>query len=207
MRLTFTQFVTLDGVVQGPGAPDEDESGGFDLGGWLAPLFDEQLGQVVVGYFTEADAFLLGRRTYEIFAAFWPLMTDPNDPIAVSLNTLPKYVASRTLTGVSWEGSELLKGDLASAVDELKAKQGRELQVHGSGGLARSLMQHGLIDELRLLTFPVVLGKGKRLFEEGMKPAALEHEHRGTSATGVSIDVYRPTGEPAFGRAGTEYVT
>jgi len=205
MRLTFTQFVTLDGVVQGPGGPDEDQDGGFELGGWVVPLFDDELGTVMNDAFADADAFLLGRRTYEIFAAAWPLVTDPDDPVAGKLNSLPKYVASRTLTEVSWEGAELLQGDLATAVTELKAKPGRELQVHGSGGLAQSLLQHGLIDELLLLTFPVVLGTGKRLFGAGARPLGLEHEHRTTTSTGVSVDVYRPAGEPAFGRVGAEY--
>jgi dihydrofolate reductase len=205
MQLTLTQFVTLDGVVQGPGGPDEDQDGGFALGGWVVPLFEEELGRTMDGIFAEVDAFLLGRRTYEIFEAAWPLVTDPDDPIAGKLNSLPKYVASRTLTEVTWEGAELLQGDLTTAVTELKAEPGRELQVHGSGGLAQSLMRHGLIDEYRLLTFPVVLGTGKRLFRDGAGPTAMDHEHHGTTATGVSIDVYRPTGEPAFGRIGPEY--
>ena len=205
MRLTFTQFVTLDGVVQGPGGPDEDQDGGFELGGWVVPLFDDELGAVMDGAFAEADAFLLGRRTYEIFAAAWPLVTDPDDPVAGKLNSLPTYVASRTLTEVSWEGAELLQGDLAAAVTELKAKPGRELQVHGSGGLAQSLLRHGLIDEFLLLTFPVVLGTGKRLFGDGARSTALQHEHRTTTSTGVSVDMYRPTGEPTFGRVGPEY--
>jgi dihydrofolate reductase len=199
MRLTLTMFVTLDGVVQAPGGPNEDPSGGFDLGGWLVPYFDDDMGQAMDGFFTEADAFLLGRRTYEIFAAAWPKVTDPNDPIASKLNSLPKYVASRTLENVSWEGSTLLKGDVATEVAELKRRPGRELQIHGSGGLAQTLMQHGLIDEYRLLTYPVVLGKGKRLFADGAKPAALNWiDHKRTS-TGVSIDIYTPAGEPTYG--------
>lgn len=199
MRLTLTMFVTLDGVVQAPGGPDEDPSGGFDHGGWLVPYADEDMAQAMTGFFEEADAFLLGRRTYEIFAAFWPKLTDPDDAIASRLNDLPKYVASRTLEEVSWEGSKLLKGDLATEVAELKRRPGRELQVHGSGGLAQTLMQHDLIDEYRLLTYPVVLGTGKRLFGEGAKPVALNLiDHKNTS-TGVSIDVYTPGGAPTYG--------
>jgi dihydrofolate reductase len=204
MRLTLTQFVTLDGVVQAPGGPGEDDDGGFAQGGWVVPLFDDELGQAMGGFFADADAFLLGRRTYEIFAGAWPNVTDPDDPIAGKLNSLPKYVASRTVTDVSWEGSELLHGDVVAAVTELKARTGRELQMHGSGGLAQTLMRHGLIDEFRLLTFPVVLGTGKRMFTDGAKPTAFEHEHRGTTATGVSIDVYRTAGEPTFGTASLE---
>jgi dihydrofolate reductase len=199
MRLTLTMFVTLDGVVQAPGGPEEDPSGGFEHGGWLVPYFDDDMGQAMAGFFDEADAFLLGRRTYEIFAAAWPKVTDPDDPIASRLNRLPKYVASRTLEDVSWEGSKLLKGDVATEVAELKRRPGRELQMHGSGGLAQTLMQHDLIDEYRLLTYPVVLGKGKRLFPEGSRPAALKHTDHTTTSTGVSIDVYTPAGAPTYG--------
>ena len=199
MRLTLTTFVTLDGVVQAPGGPDEDPSGGFEYGGWLVPYADDDMAQAMAGFFAEADAFLLGRRTYEIFAAWWPKVTDPDDPIAGPLNNLPKYVASRTLQDVSWEGSTLLKGDVATEVAEFKRRPGRELQVHGSGGLAQTLMQHDLVDEYRLLTYPVVLGEGKRLFADGAKPAALNLiEHKATS-TDVSIDVYTPAGEPTYG--------
>jgi dihydrofolate reductase len=199
MRLTLTMFVTLDGVVQAPGGPEEDPSGAFEHGGWLVPYADDDMAQAMAGFFAEADAFLLGRRTYEIFAAWWPKVTDPNDPIAGPLNNLPKYVASRTLEEVSWEGSELLKGDVATEVAELKGRPGRELQVHGSAGLAQTLMQHDLVDEYRLLTYPVVLGTGKRLFADGAKPVALSHvDHKATS-TGVSIDVYTPAGEPTYG--------
>jgi dihydrofolate reductase len=199
MRLTLTTFISLDGVVQAPGGPDEDRDGGFELGGWTVPYWSDELGAAVGAWFGEADAFLLGRRTYEIFAAAWPTVTDVDDPVAGPLNALPKYVASRTLDEVSWNGSELLRGDVAQAVAELKRKPGRELQVHGSGGLAQTLIEHGLVDEYRLLTYPVVLGKGKRLFGASAHPAALRRlEHRDTS-TGVSIDVYEAAGEPEVG--------
>jgi dihydrofolate reductase len=204
MRLTLTMFVTLDGVMQGPGGPDEDPSGGFELGGWVVPYMDNDMVQAMAGWFAEADAFLLGRRTYEIFAASWPLVTDPDDPIASRLNSLPKYVASDTLEATSWEHSTLLRGDLSTEVAELKRSPGRELQVHGSGGLAQTLIEHDLIDEYRLLTYPVVLGKGKRLFADGARPAALNVINHKSTGTGVSIDVYTPAGEPTYGAVGAE---
>jgi dihydrofolate reductase len=205
MRLTLTTFITLDGVVQAPGGPDEDLDGGFGHGGWTVPYWDDDTGEAMTGWFAEADAFLLGRRTYEIFAASWPKVTDPDDPIASRLNRLPKYVASRTLADVSWEGSTLLKGDLAAEVARLKDRAGRELQVHGSGGLAQTLLQHDLVDEYRLLTYPVVLGTGKRLFGDGARPAALNLVESKTTSTGVSIDVYTAAGEPTYGSVGPEY--
>src|ERR671914_430707 len=202
MRLTLTMFVTLDGVVQAPGGPNEDPSGGFDLGGWLVPYFDDDTGQAMAGFFAEADAFLLGRRTYEIFAAHWPKVTDPDDPIASRLNGLPKYVASRTLEDVLWEGSKLLKGDLATELAELKRGPGRELQVHGSGGLAQTLMQHDLIDEYRLLTYPVVLGTGKRLFGDGAKPAALNRIDHKITSTGDSDRLKAMPPETRYAKSG-----
>jgi dihydrofolate reductase len=199
MRLTLTTFVTLDGVMQAPGGQGEDPSGGFDQEGWLVPYADEDMGRAMVGFFEEADAFLLGRRTYEIFAAWWPNVTDTDDPIATALNRLPKHVASRTLRDVAWEGSTLIEGDVVDYVAELKRRPGRELQVHGSGNLAGTLMQHHLIDEYRLLTYPVVLGKGRRLFTEGTRPAALRLVDNRTTGSGVTISVYEPAGEPTFG--------
>jgi dihydrofolate reductase len=205
MRLTVTAFITLDGVVQAPGGPDEDTDDGFAHGGWTVPYFDDDLGAAMDGFFAEADAFLLGRRTYEIFAAAWPLMDDPDDPIATKLNRLPKYVASRTLREVTWSGSSLVTGDLAAAVADLKARPGRELRVHGSGGMVQTLLRHRLVDEFRLLTFPIVLGDGKRLFGDGAAPLALTHEHRATTPSGVDVDVYRAAGDPTYGSFGPEY--
>lgn len=200
MKLTVTTFVTIDGVYQGPGGPDEDTTGGFDHGGWLVPYFDEGLGASMAEKFSHADAFLLGRRTYQIFAGYWPKVTDTAGPIAGPLNSLPKYVASRTLDKADWPGSELLSGDVAEAVAELKRLPGRELQVHGSGDLVHSLARHDLVDEYRLLIFPVLLGTGKRLFAEGCAPAAFRLTGSTANTTGVTVQTYERAGKPEYGR-------
>ncbi|KAB8163725.1 dihydrofolate reductase [Streptomyces sp. 3MP-14] len=199
MKLTLTQFVSLDGVVQGPGGPNEDTSDGFTRGGWVVPYADEAMGRLVSGWFGSADAFLLGRRTYEIFAAHWPLISDPNDIVAVRLNGRPKYVASGRLKTPSWQGTSVLSGDVVTEVAALKERKGRELQMHGSGGLAQTLLREGLVDELRLLTFPVVLGGGRRLFPEGSPPRALRLTGTESTPTGVVVQVYEPAGELTTG--------
>ena len=199
MKLTMTMFLSLDGVVQGPGGPDEDRSGEFDRGGWLVPYANEEMGRFVDNWFAEADSFLLGRKTYEIFASYWPLVTDGDNQVATKLNTLPKYVASTSLAGVDWHNSTLLKGDVAAAVAKLKDQPGRELQVHGSGTLVGTLMNHDLIDEYRLWIFPVVVGKGRHLFTDEALPAALKLAETKTTSTGVVIHVYQPAGKPVYG--------
>ncbi|GIJ78840.1 Dihydrofolate reductase [Micromonospora phaseoli] len=199
MRLTLTTFLTLDGVMQGPGAPDEDRGGGFELGGWLSPYFDEAVGAQMTGVFERAEAFLLGRHTYDIFAAWWPRHGDPTDPIADALNRLPKHVATSRTDELAWSGSQRLDGDLVTAVTELKSRPGRELQVHGSGRLAVSLMREGLIDTYHLLVFPVVLGRGRRLFADGVPPAALRLVDSRTSGSGVAMLTYHSAGTPTFG--------
>lgn len=199
--LTVTTFVTLDGVMQAPGGPDEDRDGGFEHGGWVMPYFDEEGGRFMAEVFATADAFLLGRRTWEIFAGYWPKVTDPADPIAGPLNRLPKHVASRTLERVSWQGSSLVR-DAASEVAALKARYARELQVHGSGGLVQTLLAHDLVDTLRLLVFPVALGTGKRLFGKGTAPAAFALAGSRTTPAGVAVHTYRRAGKPAYGTVG-----
>jgi dihydrofolate reductase len=199
MRLTLHTFLTLDGVMQAPGGPDEDRDGGFEHGGWSFPYGDEDFGVTMTGWFTHADAFLLGRKTYEIFASHWPKVTDADDPIAGKLNALPKYVASTTLRSADWRNSSLISGDVAAEVAKLKQRPGDELQVHGSGDLAHTLIEHDLIDEYRLLIFPVHLGSGKKLFADGVTAAAMRLLSSSTTSTGVVIATYEPAGSVKHG--------
>lgn len=197
-ELTLTAFVTLDGVMQAPGGPTEDTSGGFAYGGWLVPHFDADTGMTMDGIFRRADAFLLGRTTYDIFASYWPLVTDPGELVASQLNALPKYVASRTRSTFDWRGTVHVR-DVVQEVPEIKRRFAREVQVHGSIGLAQTLIENDLIDEYRLLTFPVILGTGKRLFGHGTVPAALTLVRSHTTGSGVVISVYRRAGELSIG--------
>jgi dihydrofolate reductase len=199
MKLIITTFLSLDGVAQAPGGPEEDRSGGFEHGGWLVPYADDAMMNYVTEWIGAADAFLLGRKTYEIFAAYWPQVTDPNDPVASRLNRKPKYVASRTLDKVEWDGSTLIKGDVAQEVARLKALPGNEIQVHGSINLAQTLIRHNLIDEYRLWVYPVALGKGKRLFTEDSGASALKLIDTKTTSTGVIVNSYHPAGEVKHG--------
>ncbi|NSC21431.1 dihydrofolate reductase [Streptomyces albus subsp. chlorinus] len=199
-KLTLTTMLTLDGVMQGPGGPEEDTRDGFDLGGWVVPYADKGMGDHIGRWFERAGAFLLGRHTYDIFAAYWPEVGDEADPvIAGRLNGLPKYVASTTLEHADWQHTTVLGGDVAEAVRELKERPGGELQIHGSGVLARSLMAHDLIDEYRLLVYPVVLGKGRRLFARGGLPTALRLTDSDALPSGVMMQTYVPAGRATFG--------
>jgi dihydrofolate reductase len=203
MKLTTNTNVSVDGVMQGLGGPEEDRSGGFERGGWALPYFDEETAAVIGQIYQRADAFLFGRRTYEIFAGSWGTESwganQGNNPISVALNTRPKYVVSTTLTDPQWADTTVLSGDVAAAVGELRAKPGRELQVVGSGSLVRWLLDHDLVDELTLLTYPVVVGQGRRLFPDSGPDLALDLVESRATASGVTLQVYRLTGRPQYG--------
>ena len=205
MKLTTTTMITLDGVMQGLGGPDEDRRGGFERGGWITPYADEEGMGFLNEVYGRADAFLLGKRTYEIFAASWGTWDDPGDSsIWTALNTRPKYVASTAPFDPDWENTTILSGDVAAAVEDLKAEPGGELQVHGSGALIRSLLADELVDEMNLLVVPVVVGQGTRLFPDAGPDAALELLGSRTTASGVTIQVYRPAGPPEYGTASVD---
>lgn len=198
-KIIVLTFVSLDGVMQAPGGPDEDRDGGFEHGGWLVPYFDPTLVDVMTAWTKRAGAFLLGRRTYEIFAASWPRSTDPADEIATVLNTRPKYVASRTPRTLEWNNARLLEGDIAGAVAKLKGEEGGEIQVHGSGALLQTLLAHDLVDTLRIWQFPVVLGTGKRLFGEGTIPRSFRLADTQVAASGAVLHVYERSGGLRYG--------
>ena len=198
-KLVVGTFTTLDGVMQAPGGPNEDRDGGFPHGGWLVPYFDTAFGEIMTEWTKRADAFLLGRKTYEMFAQSWPKSTDPADEIATALNTRPKFVASRTLDRVNWNNSHLIKGDVAQEVAKLKAQEGGEIQVHGSGHLLQTLLQHDLVDALRIWQFPVVLGTGKRLFGEGAIPRSFRLVDTKMNTTGAVLHVYERAGGLEYG--------
>jgi dihydrofolate reductase len=202
LKLTTITHVSVDGVMQGLGAPDEDRRGGFERGGWAIPLFDNEAETFLGEVFERADAFLFGRRTYEIFARSWGTgswgANQGDNPVSAALNTRPKYVASTSLTDPQWADTTVLNRDVAAALGELKAKPGGELQVHGSGDLIRWLLDNHLVDEMILLTYPLVVGQGTRLFPATGPDIALELVESRTTAGGVAIGVYRPTGRPQY---------
>ena len=198
-KLVVGSFLTLDGVMQAPGGPNEDREGGFVHGGWLVPYFDEKFVEIMTEWSKRAGAFLLGRKTYEMFAASWPTSTDPGDEIATALNTRPKFVASRTLDKVTWNNSHLLKGDVAEEVVKLKVQEGGEIQVHGSSNLLQTLLKHNLIDTFRIWQFPVVVGTGKRLFGEGTIPGSFRLVDTQQTATGAVLHVYERAGNLKYG--------
>ncbi len=194
MKLTVTEFVSLDGVSQGPGSPEEDTSDGFTRGGWLVPYMDQAFIRQAAEWLGQADALLLGRRTYDAFARDWPQITDPNDPFTVLMNSLPKYVASHTLTTGSWNPTTVLSADVEAQVADLKQQPGRELQVHGSARLVQSLLAADLIDEFRLVVAPVIVGLGRRLFPDRGPSAGLRLVSSQSTPGGLSLQVYERAG-------------
>jgi dihydrofolate reductase len=203
MKLTVNMNVSVDGVMQGLGGPEEDRSGGFERGGWAMPHFDSETAALIGEVYQRADAFLFGRRTYEVFAGSWGTgswgANQGDNPISVALNTRPKYVASTTLTDPKWADTTVLSGDVAAAVGELKAKPGGELQVVGSLSVVRLLLDNDLVDEITLLTAPVVVGQGRRLFPDSGPDLALELVESRATANGVTMQVYRTAGRPQYG--------
>ncbi|MBC3990996.1 dihydrofolate reductase family protein [Streptomyces sp. AC563] len=199
MKISLTEFVTLDGVCQGPGSPDEDTSDGFTAGGWLVPHMDATFVQRASDWLDLADGLLLGRRTYQAFARDWPAITDPADPFAERMNTLPKYVVSNTLTEGTWHPTTVLRGDPARTVAELRARPGRELQIHGSARLGDALLAAGLVDTLRLVVAPTVLRTGRRLLAGPGAPSGLRLAHHEATPNGLLLLEYETTGQAPLG--------
>jgi dihydrofolate reductase len=198
MKLTTNTQVSVDGVMQANGGRDEKIDPGFERGGWARPLFDNEAMTLVNEAYQRADAFLFGRRTYELFAGYWGVMDPGSGPIADALNTRPKYVASNTLTNPQWADTTVLSGDVAAAIGELKAKPGGELQVHGSGNLVRWLLDNQLVDEITLLICPVVVGDGTRLFPDTGPDVALDLVESRAFPKGITSQIYRPAGRPEY---------
>lgn len=191
-KLVVLEYVSLDGVIQGPGHAGEDPSGGFELSGWTAPFMSDHRRYVAESFYA-ADAFLFGRLTYEIFAEYWPTVTDPGDEIAAALNTRPKYVVSTSLVEPTWDGTTVLGADVAAEVAALRAQPGREILVVGSSELAQALMGRGLVDEYRLMVHPIVLGAGKKLFRDGLRAIQLQLvDTRAATTSGLVVLTYRP---------------
>jgi dihydrofolate reductase len=200
-ELLVQTFLTLDGVMQAPGGPEEDDSDGFAFGGWSVAYWDEDLNQAMDEVVSNPFAMVLGRHTYDIMAAFWPHASEEEG--ATVFNEATKYVASRSRPTLAWSNSLLIEGDAAEGLAALKAEDGPELQVHGSGNLAQTLIRHNLVDRYRLWIFPVVIGSGKRLFGEGTVPAGLELIEGRTSRSGVFMGTYRSVGEIVTGTFGS----
>jgi dihydrofolate reductase len=196
-KLIVQAFVTLDGVMQAPGGPGEDDSGGFTHGGWSVDYSDEQVGEFVAEATSKPFAMVLGRKTYDLMAAFWPTASEEEG--AKTFNEATKYVVSRGRPKLEWSNSVLIEGDAADGIAALKQEDGPELQVHGSANLIQTLLRHSLVDQFRLMVFPVVIGSGKRLFGEGTVPAGLKLLDSKTSTTGVVMGTYEPGGEIATG--------
>jgi dihydrofolate reductase len=206
-KLVVLSFITLDGVMQAPGGPEEDPTGGFKHGGWVAGYFDDFLGKVMDGQMSEPFDLLLGRKTYEIFAAYWPYRKTDENLIAAGFNKAKKYVASKTLTRLDWSHSELIHGDVATEIKKLREQDGPEIQVHGSGNLIQTLLKHDLVDELRLKIFPITLGRGKRLFAEGTIPVGFKLLESAISPSGVIVATYARAGEVKTGSFALEVPT
>ncbi len=198
MKITITEFVTLDGVSQGPGSATEDTSGGFTRGGWLVPHLDEQFVRRASEWLDLADSLLLGRRTYEAFARDWPQITDPDDPFTERMNSLPKYVVTNTLTegtpNLAWNPTTVLRGDPVRTVRELRSRPGRELQIHGSARLGGSLLSAGLVDVLRLVVAPTIIGCGRRLLPHPSNDIGLRLRRHDVTSTGLLLLEYESTG-------------
>jgi len=202
-KIVVNAFLTLDGVMQAPGGPEEDREGGFQHGGWQAPYTDEAVMRLIVDGVKDADGFLLGRKTYDIFSSYWPKVTDPANPIATALNARPKYVLSRTLDRVTWNNSSLIRGDAVAELRKLRQQPGRTVHTWGSTDALQTLLKNDLIDEYRLFIYPLVLGSGKRLFAGGTVPAALKQVEVVTTGKGPTFYRFERGGKPEYGTMGS----